>query len=101
DIGGRAAGLAVRRDRRIGEILAGAEASAGAGDDDAADAATASRRVERRAQLAVHRAGEAVERLRPVQGQRANAAGIADANERFFQGGLLSGPGRETSSTDR
>jgi hypothetical protein len=86
DIGGGGAGLAIRRDRRIGEILAGAETSAGAGDDDAADTAIACRCVERRAQFAVHSAGEAVERLRPVQSERANAAGIADANERFFQG---------------
>src|SRR5207342_2792515 len=68
------------------KILAGAKAPAGAGDDDAADAAVAGGGIERCAQLAVHRAGEAVERLRAVQGERANAAGIADANERFVQG---------------
>ena len=42
----------------------------------------------------MHRGGEAVEGLGPVQRQGANAAGMADANERLFHGGLLSVPGQ-------
>jgi len=91
--GGGAALIAVRCDRGVGEILAGAKAPARPGDDHAAHFAIDCGRVERGAQLAVHCRGEAVQGLRPVQRQRANAAGMADANEGFFHGGLLSGPG--------
>ena len=102
DVGGAARRLAVRRDRRIGEILAGAEAAAGAGDDDAAHAAVGGRGVERGAQLAVHRAGEAVERLRAVQRERADRCRNALTRTSGSSKGVSSpGLGDETSSTDR
>ena len=78
--------LAVGRDGRIGQVLAGAKAAAGAGDDDAPDVAVAGGGVERRAQLGVHRPGEAVERLGAIEGQRPDAGLVAHPDERFFHG---------------
>ena len=69
----------------IGEILASAKAAARAGHDDAADGAVLGSGVEGRPQLGVHRGREAVERLRSVERQRADAAGVIDANERLCQ----------------
>ncbi len=109
DVGRLAARLEVRRDRRIGQVLAGAEAPAAAGEDDAAHGRIGGGRFERGGELGMHRRGEAVERFRAIEGQRPDAGLIAHQDERFFHGCVSSrvaaqavSTGRhETNSTDR
>ena len=85
DVDLRRAASACRRDRRVGEVLAGTKAPTGSGDDDTAHGAVVGGGIERDAQLAVHRRSEAVQGLRPVQRQSDDAAGMIDSNERLCQ----------------
>jgi hypothetical protein len=86
------------------------KAAAAAGQDDAAHRGVGRGGGERGGELAVHRPGEAVERLRAVQRQRPDAGLVAHQDERFFHGCVsfgdrgerrLAGRRAKTKSTDR
>ena len=62
-----------RRDRAVVEVLAGAEAAAGAGEDDDARVAEVRERV---AQLLVHLRGEAVEPVGTVERDARDCAAV-------------------------
>ena len=70
----------IDRDGRVGEILAGTEGAAGPGQNDAAHAGVAGRRVQLASQALVHLAGEAVQGGRTVERQRPDAACLRDEN---------------------
>ncbi len=68
-------GIAPSFGSRLGEILAGAEAAAGAGEQDGANRVVRGDAVERVAKLARHRPREAVEDVGPIQRDRGHAVG--------------------------
>jgi hypothetical protein len=83
--------FAARRHRAIGEILSGAKAASGTGQDQATHARRGGHLIECRTDFAVHRDREAVQPVGPVQCQRCHAVGHVEPDrlERGCHRGLL------------
>ena len=76
----------------VGQILSGAEAAAGSGEDDGPYRLVAVEIGQRRAQLAEHGEGEGVEPVRPVEGQARDRA-VALEQDGGFQSWSFPGEG--------
>ena len=77
---GRGTRRGVGRDRGVGQVLPGAEATAGAREHEAAHACVLRGKVQRRHQFGMQFGREAVERRGAIEAQRADRAGIAGEN---------------------